>query len=54
LLGMPERFEILRWIELGGAVVYPFGPHHLGDMIAWMETYSADSKPGMDPADATL
>ena len=54
LLGIPQRFELLRWIELGGVVVYPFSSHHLGDMVAWMETYSADSKREMDFADATL
>ena len=54
LLGIPQRFELLRWIELGGVVVYPFSPHHLGDMVAWMETYSADGKLEMDFADATL
>ena len=36
LLGIPQRFELLQWIELGGVVVYPFSPHHLGDMVAWM------------------
>ena len=54
LLGIPQRFELLQWIELGGVVVYPFSPHHLGDMIARMETYSADGKREMDFADATL
>jgi hypothetical protein len=44
----------LQWIELGGVVVYPFSPHHLGDMAAWMKTYSADNKREMDLADATL
>jgi len=54
LLGIPQGFELLRWIELGGIVVYPFSPHHLGDMAAWMETYSTDRKREMDFADATL
>ena len=54
LLGIPQRFELLQWIELGGVVVYPFNPHHLGDMVAWMRTYSADNKREMDLADATL
>ena len=54
LLGIPQRFELLQWIELGGVVVYPFSPHHLADMAAWMKTYSADNKREMDLADATL
>jgi uncharacterized protein len=33
LLAAPQRFETLRWVELGGAVVYPFESHHLADMI---------------------
>lgn len=33
LLDIPQRFEMLHWIELGGALVHPFEPHHLGDII---------------------
>jgi hypothetical protein len=54
LLGIPQRFELLQWIELGGVVVYPFSPHHLADIVAWMTTYSADNNREMDLADATL
>jgi hypothetical protein len=54
LLGMPQRFELLRWIELGGVVVYPFTPHDLGDIVDWMQTYSAGKRREMDLADATL
>jgi len=54
LLGIPQRFELLQWIELGGVVVYPFSPHHLGDMVAWTRAYSADNKREMDLVDATL
>ena len=54
LLGIPQRFELLQWIELGGVVVYPFSHHHLGDVVSWMKTYSADNKREMDLADATL
>ena len=32
LLGIPQRFELLRWIELGGVQLYPFEAFHLGDM----------------------
>lgn len=54
LLAAPQRYEMLRWIELGGAVVYPFEPHHLGDMIKWMRQYSRKTKREMDLADASL
>jgi uncharacterized protein len=36
LLEMPQRHEMLNWIEPGGAVVYPFEPAHLSDIIRWM------------------
>jgi len=54
LLGVPQRYELLRWIELGGVVVYPFNPHNLADIICWMETYTEAGKREMDFADATL
>lgn len=53
LLDPPHRFELLHWIELGGAVVYPFEAHHLGDMLNWMRKYSK-GKREMDLADASL
>lgn len=55
LLSAPHRFEMLRWMELGGAVVYPFEPHHLGDISAWMQRYTMSSgKREVDLADASL
>ncbi len=54
LLGTPQRFELLRWIELGGVVVYPFSLHHLTDIVGWMENYTEPGKRDMDLADATL
>ena len=54
LLDVPQRFELLHWIELGGAQVYPFEPFHLGDMIAWMAQYTESNKREMDLADASL
>jgi predicted nucleic acid-binding protein len=54
LLEIPQRFELLKWIELGGAVVYPFEPAHLGDMVRWMRRYSEAGKREMDLADASL
>ena len=54
LLELPQRLEMLSWIELGGALVYPFEPHHLGDMVKWMRQYSKRNKREMDLADASL
>jgi predicted nucleic acid-binding protein len=45
---------MLKWIELGGVVVYPFEPTHLGDMVRWMRRYSESGKREMDLADASL
>jgi len=53
LLNPPHRFELLRWIELGGAQVYPFDAHHLGEIVGWMRRYT-DTKREMDLADASL
>lgn len=54
LLEIPQRFEMLKWIELGGAVVYPFEPVHLGDIVRWMRRYSESGEREMDLADASL
>ena len=54
LLAVPQRYEMLHWVELGGALVYPFEPYHLGDMIKWMRQYSKKTKREMDLADASL
>ncbi len=54
LLDIPQRFEMLRWIQLGGALVRPFEPHHLGEIIVWMQRYSQPGKREMDLADASL
>jgi uncharacterized protein len=54
LLEIPQRFEMLRWIELGGAAVYPFEPANLGDIARWMRRYSEAGKREMDLADASL
>jgi predicted nucleic acid-binding protein len=54
LLDAPQRFEMLGWIELGGAQVYPFEPNHLGDMVEWMRQYTKAGKREMDLADASL
>jgi predicted nucleic acid-binding protein len=54
LLEIPQRFEMLKWVELGGVVVYPFDPAHLSDMVRWMRRYSEAGKREMDLADASL
>jgi predicted nucleic acid-binding protein len=54
LLEIPHRFEMLEWIELGGAAVYPFESAHLGDFVRWMRRYSEVNKREMDLADASL
>lgn len=53
LLRPPHRYELLQWIELGGAQVYPFDAHHLGEIAHWMRRYT-DAKREMDFADASL
>jgi uncharacterized protein len=53
LLDVPQRFELLHWIELGAAQVVPFGPHHLAEMLPWMRRYTG-RKRDMDLADASL
>jgi len=54
LLEMPQRFEMLKWVELGGAAVYLFESVHLGDIVRWMRRYSESGKREMDLADASL
>ena len=54
LLDTRHRLELLRWAELGGVIVYPFGPEDLGPMIEAMGTYSEPRKREMDLADASL
>ncbi len=54
LLDVPQRFEMLHWVELGGVTVYPFEPFHLGDMVTWMQRYTESNKREMDLADASL
>ena len=53
LLDPPNRYELLHWIELGGAQVHPFEPHHLRDIVRWMQRYT-ERKREMDLADASL
>ena len=48
------RFELLEWIEQGGAQVFPFDPSHLSMMLPWMRRYTEKTKRDMDLADASL
>ncbi len=54
LLEIPQRFEMLKWIELGGATVYLVEPVNLGNIVKWMRRYSEAGKREMDLADASL
>ena len=54
LLEIPQRFELLKWVELGGVTVYPVEPANLGDVVRWMRRYSEVGKREMDLADASL
>lgn len=49
-----HRFEMLHWIEIGGVIVYPFGPEDLGTMTSLMKKYTEPKKNEMDFADASL
>ena len=48
-----DRFELLEWIERGGAQVYPFEAHDLSEIVKWMRKYT-DRRRDMDLADASL
>jgi len=54
LLSVPQRYELLHWVELGGALVYPIETFHLADMVKWMRQYPKKTKREMDLADASL
>jgi len=54
ILDDTHRFEMLHWIEMGGVIVYPFGPEDLGPMTTLMKKYTEPKKREMDFADASL
>lgn len=54
ILDDTHRFELLHWIEIGGVIVYPFGPEDLGAMTSLMKKYTEPKKREMDFADASL
>lgn len=48
------RLELLRWVALGGAQVFPFDAPALMDMTQWMLRYTEEPRSEMDFADASL
>jgi len=54
LLDIPQRFEMLHWVELGGVIVYPFEPHNLTEMVKWMQQYTEPRGREMDLAEDSL
>lgn len=54
LLNNQNRYELMEWIALGGAIVYPFSAENLSEMIVPMKQYTEHKKTEMDFADATL
>ncbi|MGH7087878.1 MAG: hypothetical protein ACREFQ_03170, partial [Stellaceae bacterium] len=37
LLHVPQKFEMLRWVQAGGVQRHVFAPDDLGLMLEWME-----------------
>lgn len=54
LLGVPQRYSMLRWVGGGGINVYPFNPSALDEMVASMMQYTEPPPTEMDLADASL
>ena len=54
ILDVTHRFEMLHWIEIGGVIVYPFGPDDLAPLTELMKKYTEPKKCEMDFADASL
>lgn len=54
LLSASSRLQMLKWIGLGGAQVFPFESFHLIDMTGWMLRYTQVPRSEMDLADASL
>ena len=49
-----ERLEMLKWVGLGGAQVFPFDAPAVLDMVGWMLRYTETPRTRMDLADASL
>jgi predicted nucleic acid-binding protein len=54
MLGDITRLEMLKWVGLGGAVVFPFDAADLLDMTEQMLRYTQQPRMRMDLADASL
>jgi predicted nucleic acid-binding protein len=54
LLGDVARLQMLKWVGLGGAQVFPFDAADLAEMTFWMQRYTEQPRTRMDFADATL
>ena len=54
LLGDVQRLQMLKWVSLGAAQVFPFDTPALADMVAWMARYTEQPRTRMDFADASL
>lgn len=54
LTGLVQRLELLRWVGLGGCLVYPFEAQDLGPIVEQMARYSDARGREMDFADASL
>lgn len=53
MLDPPQRYDLLHWIERGGALTYPLETDALTAMIPWMRRYT-DRKREMHLADTSL
>jgi uncharacterized protein len=53
-LSAPRRWALLYWISEGGAMVFPFDPLQLQEMLPAMQRYTELPRSEMDFADATL
>ncbi len=49
-----KRTLMLRWLEKGGASVFPFNQDDLSDMVELMQRYTEPPRTEMDFADASL
>jgi uncharacterized protein len=48
------KLEMLRWVGMGGVLVFPFEQQALLEMAPWMQAYTEPRRTEMDFADASL
>lgn len=48
------KLEMLRWVGMGGMLVFPFEQQALLEMAPWMHAYTEPRRVEMDFADASL